>query len=206
MSLYPNWLVIEGRRYLAEQALIQPPAPRFRVAWDDESSEFGYRCRTQDPGFEGPTAPPAVWRYYPAPIDKMGDFRVNLEAWKDVIIAINGGDYQDWEYLVDPKRATYNTTGWPMQAYLTMSGNYLDGERFGDWLRFRTLIPSDVGRVAGWTHETHPEYIHKFTCVKWKDGETVHIESTGTNRGQVYFPLVSKEGYAYIPFRNIVAV
>ena len=206
MSLYPSFLLVSSRRYRQEQPVIQPPA-RYRVVWDDENIDFGYKCRTQTAGFIGPDNPPAVMRFYPEPIDKMGDFRVNLSTpydWKPTIIAINGGVYGDWEYLVDPKRATYNTTGWPMQAYLTMSGNELDVlEITAGWVKFRTLRQADAEAAKSMTLGKH---VHKFTCVTWKDGKTVHIESTGTPRGEVLFPLVSKEGYGYIPLRHVVKI
>jgi hypothetical protein len=66
------------------------------------------------------------------------------------------------------------------------------------------LKPGDLTRAAGMTRATHPELIHTFTCVKWKDGATLHIESTGTPRGVIDFPLISKEGYGWIPDRNVV--
>lgn len=183
------------------------PTGLARVVWDDENPDYNYKSRTQMPGWESVDNPPAVYRFYPEP-RKSGDYRVNLAVpydWKTAIIAVNGGDVRDWEYLTSPGRATYNQTGWPMQAYITMSGNKLQGERVGDWFRFETLKPGDVAKVAGMTIETHPQFVHRFTCVTWdaQTKTTKHIESTGTARGQVYFFLVTKEGIAYIPFRHV---
>jgi hypothetical protein len=182
--------------------------PVYRVAWDDETPSWDYMSRTQSPGWTVPDNPPAVYRLYPEPREQSGDYRVDLASpydWKPAIIAVNGGDVHKWEYLVDPQRATYNQTGWSKQAYLTMSGNRLKVlRRFGEWVQFETLKPTDVTRAMGMTIETHPEYVHRFTCVSWRDGRTVHIESTGTPRGQVLFFLVTKEGYGWMPARNVI--
>lgn len=208
----------------------QAPAPPaqdtqyqlWRIVWDDENPDWNYRSRTQDPGFVGPDNPPAVMRFYPPdPVtgappskEKPGDFRVNLASpydWKPLYVAINGGGQeglQRWEYLVDPKRATYNTTSWPQQAYLTMSNNILRGELVGDWLRLETLKPSDLSKAWSMTRESHPWFVHHFTCVTWdsKTKTTKRIDSTGTPRGQVLWFLVTKEGAAYIPRRHIVPI
>lgn len=198
----------------------EPGAQRVRVVWDDENPDWNFKCRTQHPDFIGPDNPPAVMRFYPPDPttggppakEKPGDFRVNLASpndWKPLYIAVNGGGKegeQRVEYLIDPRRATFNTTGWPMQAYLTMSGNILRGEFVGDWFRFETLRPSDLGRVGTYTIETHPHLVQRFTCVTW-DGRnkvTKRIESTGTPRGQVYWYLVSNEGVCYIPARYVI--
>jgi len=205
---FPDTVSAFGKTYILE-----PSAPAFRFAWDDEIGDpYNYKCRTQMDGFIGPDNPPAVLRFAPYILPdshNIGDYRVNLADpydWKPAIIAMNGGDEQRFDYLVGPSRAQFNTTGWPKMAYVGMCGNRLRGERVGDWFRFETLKQSDVSRVAGWTIDNHPEFIHRFTCVSWKDGKTVHIESTGTPRGDVFYPLVTKEGYAFIPWRFVVQI
>jgi hypothetical protein len=187
--------------------------PRFTVAWDDQSPDFNFKCRTQQPGWSSVDNPPAVWRFSPhiMPIAQpIGEHFVNLGTphdWKAAIIAVNGGDVRKWEYLIDPDRATYNRHGWPKQSYLVFSGNRLQGERVGEWFRFETLKPSDLPKVAGMTIETHPHFVHRFTCVTWdpQTRTTKHINSTGTARGTVYQFVVSYEGFGYIPWRNVVA-
>ena len=182
-----------------------------RVVWDDENPDWDFKSRTLTESLATPN-PPAVNRFYPIIKEDAGDFRVNMERpydWKQAIIDLNGGGlegYRRWAYLTGDARATYNTTGWPMQAYLVFSGNELEGERVGEWFRFETLKPSDLTRVGGWTIQTHPHLIHRFTCVGWDQSTqtTKHIESTGTPRGQVYSYVVTKEGYGYIPWRHIV--
>lgn len=211
MTLYPNYLLVSSKRYRQEQGSLPQPSEleRVTVAWDDQNPDLNFMSRTQDPGFIGPDNPPAVYRFYKEPIEKQGDFRVKLDGWKQAIIDLNGGGRegeQRWEYLVDPKRATFNTTGWAQQAYLTMSGNELLGEFVGSWFRFVTLKPSDT--VVGMTRETHPHFVHHFTCVTWKVvdgiGFTHRIDGTGTPRGQVLWYCVTNEGFAYIPARHVV--
>jgi len=188
-------------------------SPAFHFAWDDQIPDYNYQCRTLMPDFEGPDNPPAVLRFSPEILpegQKIGDSYVNLESpynWKAAIIAMNGGDVRKFDYLTGIARAQFNK-GWPMMQYVGMCGNRIRGERLGDWFRFETLRQSDVSRVAGWSIDNHPEFIHRFTCVTW-DGVnkvTKHIEGTGTARGQVYYPLITKEGFAYIPYRFVVKI
>jgi hypothetical protein len=190
---------------------VQPALPGdvWRVCWDDENPDWNYKCRTQFEGYHGPDNPPAINRFAPAALpagQRIGDYRVNIEGWKQFFLDLNGGDYQKFEYWTHPDRAQFNSTGWPQLAYLVFSGNELRGERVGEWFKFETLKPGDVGRAAGMTLATHPHLIHRFTCVTWKDNETVHIPHTGTPRGDVHFPVITKEGYGFIPFRNVVRV
>lgn len=182
----------------------------FRLAWDDEILDYGYKCRTQSPGFVGPDNPPAVLRFYPEMRENSGDYRVNLSIpvdWQQTIIAMNGGDARKFFYLVDPSRAQFNTTGWPKMAYLGMSGNELRGERIGEWFCFDTLTPADADRARNWTIQSHPQFVHRFTCVTWDAASktTRHILSTGTPRGDVFYPLTTREGYAFIPWRYVVS-
>ena len=185
--------------------------PRFRFVWDDENPDYDYKSRTLGSDL-GPDNPPAVMRFYPEMREKAGDFRVNLDSpynWKPAIIAMNDGDEQKFSYLTGTGRAQFNQTGWPMMAYVGMSGNEIEIlEKIGDWYKIKTLQQSDVSRVAGWTILTHPKEIHRFTCITWdaKTKTTKRINSTGTPRGQVYYPLVTEEGCAYIPTRHVIKV
>jgi hypothetical protein len=190
-----------------------PPVSRFRFCWDDENSDYGFKCRTLTETQIKTDNPPAVIRYSPVTKEGAGDFRVDVSAWKAFVIALNGGGeegYRRWEYWCGKARAQFNGTGWPMLAYVGMCGNYLQGVRQGDWFRFETLKPGDLQRAQGMTRATHPHLIHTFTCVTWSKNETTgefytkHILSTGTPRGIVDYPLITREGYAFIPARHIV--
>lgn len=192
-------------------------APRFRFAWDDENPDYNYRCRTQMPQDDPINSdnPPAVMRFYPEPREKMGDFRVNLAVpydWEPAIVTMNGGGEQGeraFGYLIGPSRAQFNTTGWPKMAYVGMCGNEIEIlERVSGWVKFKTLKQSDVSRVAGWTIANHPEAIHQFTCVTWDRATqtTKRIYSTGTPRGQVYYPCITVAGFAWIPARHVVQI
>jgi hypothetical protein len=192
----------------------QAPAPRFRFCWDDELSDYGYKCRTLLGGFDTDN-PPAVLRFAPSILpanQSIGDYRVNLEKdpswrWKETIILMNGGGEvgeRAWGYLVGPSRAQFNTTGWARMAYLGMCGNEVNVlERANGWVRFETLKPTDWLRARDLNEGTLK---HRFTCVTW-DRETQttrRIFSTGTPRGVVWYPVVTWEGSAWIPSRFIV--
>jgi hypothetical protein len=183
--------------------------PRYRVAWDDQTSEFGGKCRTQWPGYRGPNNPPAIFRFAPhaePTTERVGDYRVNIEAWKDFFMQINDDTTgQEFEYWTRADKSQFNQQGWPMMQYLVFSDGELKGQRIGNWFKFETLKPGDVARAQGMTIESHPWLIHKFTCVSFRNGQTVHIESTGTPRGVVYTPVITKEGWGFIPWRNVVA-
>jgi hypothetical protein len=193
----------------------QAATPRFRFAWDDELSDYNYKCRTLLGGFDTDN-PPAVLRFAPSilPTQSIGDYRVNLEKdpswrWKETIIQMNGGGEvgeRAWGYLVGPSRAQFNTTGWARMAYLGMCGNEVNVlERAGGWIRFETLKPTDWLRARSLQEGTLK---HRFTCVTW-DRETQttrRIFSTGTPRGVVWYPVVTWEGSAWIPSRFIVQI
>jgi len=190
-----------------EKTYIPKGISRYRFAWDDENPDWDFKCRTQSSDFIGPENPPAVIRFYPFMREGAGDFRVNLATpydWKDAIIAMNDGNVQKFDYLIGSSRAQFNTTGWPKMAYVGMCGNEIEVlERIGDWYRFKTLKQSDV---TGWTIANDPKFIHRFACVTWDVATktTKRILSTGTARGDVFYPLITVEGYAYIPVRHVV--
>lgn len=202
-----EYFLIGNKKFVPETV----GAVDFRFCWDDQNPDYNYKCRTQSGGWVGPDNPPAVLRFYPD-MRESGDYRVNLEKdptwrWRETIIALNGGDAQKFGYIIDSNRAQFNTTGWARMAYLGMSGNAINvlGD-IGVWYKFETLKPTDWLRARSMSIESHPHLIHRFTCVTWKNNTTVRIPSTGTPRGQVYYPLVTNEGYAYIPKRHVVRV
>jgi hypothetical protein len=209
MDISAHWFVDNAAwevRYKAEQ-------PRFRFAWDDELSDYNYKCRTQMPTHDpiDTDNPPAVLPFYS--VRNIADRqRVNLEKdsswrWKETIILMNGGGEvgeRAWGYLVGPSRAQFNTTGWARMAYLGMCGNEVNVlERAGGWVRFETLKPTDWLRARDLQEGTLK---HRFTCVTWdrETQTTKRIFSTGTPRGVVWYPVVTWEGSAWIPSRFIV--
>ncbi len=203
--------------------VVPPPVPDenllVSVVWDDQNPDYGYKCRTQSRGFTGPKAPPAINRFYPKPIDEMGDFRTDLSKpdWKPEIIRVNGGVARKFYYLTGRKRAMYNDgkQGWPKQMYGVMCGQKLKGKfieitnkrgKKEKWFEFETLKPSDLARASTMTRESHPHLVHDFTCVGWdaKTKTTKRIPHTNTMRGRVFYFLMSKEGKGYIPARHVV--
>ena len=197
---------------ISPQITVPPPTARFHFAWDDENPDYNFKCRTQMPGSTIKTAnPPAVIRYYPEQREKSGDYRVNLAVpvnWWDCVVYINGGDERKADYLTGSARAQFNGTGWPMFAYVGMCGNVIRViEMTQLWVKFETLRQTDLLLAYSMTRASHPEFIHTFTCVGWNivTKTTKHIWSTGTPRGEVFYPLVTKEGFAYIPRRHVIA-
>jgi hypothetical protein len=111
-----------------------------------------------------------------------------------------------WGYLVGPSRAQFNTTGWAQMAYVGMCGNQVNVlDRVNGWVKFETLRPQDWLRARSLREGT---LIHRFTCTSWDDETqtTVRINSTGTPRGVVVYPVVTWEGAAWIPERFVVAI
>jgi hypothetical protein len=193
------------------------PTFYYRTVWDDENIDYNYRSRTLHSEFTGPDNPPAVIKFFPEMNEAIADYRINLEKdisweWKNTCIKINnydGNGLQRFEYWSDDGVAQFNTTGWAKMAYLDMSGNVIKVLNIiGEWIKFETLKPTDWFRARAMNIDTHPEYIHKFTCVTWNNTTrtTKRIESSGTPRGQVYYPLVTWLGYAYIPKRHVIRV
>lgn len=185
--------------------------PLYRFAWDDENPDYGYRSRTQQPDWpDSLPNPPAVLRYYPLMREQAGDYRVRLATpydWKPVFLRWNDNDEQKFNYWTAPGRAQFNNTGWDRFAYVGMSGNFINVlEQIGEWYRFETLKQSDASRAMDMTRESHPQFVHSFHCVGFRNGQTVRIESTGTPRGIVLYPLVTVEGFAYVPVRHVVRV
>lgn len=179
----------------------------FRIRWDDEIAEFHYRSRTASPKWNGLPGTPAVFRYYPAPREGSGDYRVNLASpydWRLPIIRLMG-DGKKFAYWTGRGRAQFNSQGWPLFMYVGMSGNLLHGELVGNWLRFQTLKQSDANRLDKVIDDT---LIHKFSIVAWrnKNGVWTTTRTFNTPQGIVRYPLVTKEGMAYIPARYVIEV
>jgi hypothetical protein len=196
----------------------QAATPRFRLAWDDELSDYNYKCRTQMPTDDpiNTDNPPAVLRFAPEILrtQAIGDYRVNLTKdptwqWKETIIQINGGGEvgeRAWGYLVGPSRAQFNTTGWAQMAYLGMCGNEVNVlDRVGGWVKFETLKATDWMRARSMSEGV---LIHRFTCITFdrETQTTKRIFSTGTPRGVVWYPVVTWLGYAWIPERFVVSL
>lgn len=176
--------------------------PRYVIRGDEELAEWNKQSRTNHPSWTQPYAcTPSVYRFYKEPIDKQGDFRVDISPLRSAIVDLNGGDLQKVEYLFNPGTALFNDKGYPMQAYTTMSGNELRGERVGDFLRFDTLTPA--ANVAGMTHASHPHFVHRFDLVCWSERNKETYHKPVRWGWELYFFLVSKEGFGYIPFRHV---
>lgn len=185
---------------------VTPPAiTGAYFAWDDQNPDYNNKCRTQMPDYHGPDNPPAVLRFYPEPIDRMGDFRVDISAWKQFFLNLNGGSEHKFDYWTGPETSQFNQTGWAKLAYLGMSGNAIKVlELTPAWVKFETLKASEI---PAWSM-TDPCFIHSFHCVTWdrETKTTKRILSTGAPIGTILYPLVTKEGYAWIPRRHVAGL
>lgn len=187
---------------------VQEPAGNlWQVRGDEELEEFGYKSRTIAPDWSGVgLQTPSVFRFSPEPIAKPGDYRVDVSAWAGVFTGLQGEtDLDDprTRYLVADWTALFNRTGWPKLQYLTMSRNYLRGEQAGDYLKFETLRVDQVGLAAGMTYLSHPHFIHRFDVVGWSRAYEKTYHTWTTPQGFLYWPLVTREGYGYIPIRYV---
>ena len=177
------------------------------IAWDDQLKIFNYRSRTANPKWKGLKSTPAVVRFYPEPREKMGDYRVNISEWDDEFIERNNDtDGKKFRYWGGKKCALFNKTGFPMLAYISMSGNLLQGEKVGNFYKFVTLKPDDLNIAKKMTHETHPQFIHRFSIIGWrKQGKGgITTRKTTTPHGIIDWPLITKEGIAYIPWTLVI--
>lgn len=190
----------------------------FRVRWDNEIPDWGFKCRTTMENWHGPDNPPAVIEFFSIRNERDRQ-RVNLTKdptwkWEETIIAMNnadGGGVQRFNYWIQANTAQFNSNGWPQMAYLTMCGNTIKViERVPGWVRFETLKPTDWLRARSMSIVTHPWLIHSFHCVTWVQDNTLpaggftrHIESTGTPRGKMFYPVITWAGSAWIPERMV---
>lgn len=178
-------------------------APAFRLRWDDETGpeDWNYKSRTLSPNWQQANPTPAIWRLNPQ-MRTGDDTRVNVSAWEDWIIALNDGDLKKFNFYKSVGRALFNTAGWPQLSQLGFSGGGLKGEFIGAWFRLETLrvdhIPNDV------SFATHPHLIHKWANVGHKAGGETIRNYAGYQGQVVWCPLISREGFAYVPARWVV--
>ena len=204
MDLAPR-IFMELFLRLEEARQPAPPVREVRhvIVGDEDLAEWNYQSRTNHPSWQEPyPCTPAVYRFYPEP-RVSGDHRVNISSMLSAYCALNGENDRDdpkTRYLFNAGTALFNSTGYPRQAYITMSGNELRiVDRAGDWLKFVTLTPWND--VNGKTHATHPHLVHRFDLVCWNkkpDGTWYTRHHPNTPQGIVDYFLVTNEGYAWI--------
>ena len=199
--------------HITTAAVMPPNEPRvWEVAGDEALEDWSYQSRTLsildewgNPKF---VQLPSVMRFDKQPVPNDNDWRVD-ETWlKADYIRINNYDGDGLRrcenYLWNDHNALYNNQGFPRRQYLTMSRNVLQEIEWvttltGRYLKFKTLRPGNS--AAGMTHDTHPQYVHRFDLIGHKDGMTYHTYQTP--RGYVYFFLTSLEGFGWLPERYI---
>lgn len=181
----------------------------YRVRWDDEIEEFGYKSRTASEDWAWGPQTPAVFRHYPILKDGAGDFRIDVSPIESFIRALNGNDPRKFDYWCDIKTAQFNSTGWPYMAYITMSGNTLRGRRIlrdnqnVEMLEFETLTLATI--QSGMNHDADPDFIHRFGIVG-VDGSGRTYHTNNTPQGIIDYPLVTEEGICYIPMKYVIRV
>lgn len=208
MMDYAPSLTMELNMRLQEVASSDTPANLWQVRGDEELAEFHHESRTSPTNGAGKfPCTPSVFRFFPTAREDAGDFRVNVLPLQSAFLALNGEDSMEdpkARYFTLPTTGLYNNSGYPHQAYVTTSRNYLAGEVIGNWLRFVTLTPhSDV---AGMTFDTHPHYVHRFDLVCWDrlpDGTYTTKHKWTTPQGIIDYYLCTDEGFAFIPLRYV---
>lgn len=191
----------------APEPVLQP-ATKFIIKGDEELLEWNFESRTS-PRNETATinfkCTPSVFRFYKEPREGQGDFRVNITPMRPALLALNGGDERKLGYLFDPGTALFNSTGYPKQAYVTMSRNVVKViGRHGDWRKIATLTPT--ANVSHMTYTSHPEYVHRFDLVCWDRLSETTYHHHNTPRGTIYYYLVTNEGAAWIHSRYVKEV
>lgn len=166
---------------------------------DEELADFGYKSRTAGLSYAWT---PSVFRFEKTARPPKSDYRVDISPMYGAISALNGADKKTLEYLYSDKTALFNNTGKPKQAYITMSGNKFEViEIAGGYLKFKTLKPSS--NVSGMTWQTHPQFVHRFDLVGWVDKTTRHKAVIKPEIPVIYYYLVTKEGFGYIPIDKV---
>jgi hypothetical protein len=186
-------------------APVLQPATKWVIRGDEELLEWNFESRTS-PRNETATinykCTPSVFRFYPQPREGSGDFRVNITPMRSALLTLNGGDERKLEYLFNPGTALYNSTGYPKQAYVTMSRNEVKViGRLGEWLKIATLTPT--ANVSHMTYTSYPEYVHRFDLVCWDRIDETTYHHYNTPRGHILYYLVTNEGFAWINQRYV---
>lgn len=189
--------------------IILPPSSLYRTLWDDEIEEFGFASRTASETWNLGPQTPAVFRHYPVLKDGAGDFRIDVSPIEPFIRALNGNDPRKFDYWIDVETAQFNSTGWPLMAYITMSGNLLRARRIVhdnqnvEMLEFDTLTMATI--QDGMNHDANPDLIHRFGIVG-VDRYGVTYHTNNTPQGIIDYPFVTEEGICYIPTRYVAKV
>ena len=174
------------------------------VMGDEELAMHNYKSRTASPTWQWPyPCTPSVYRYDKFPVEPKNDYRVDISPMDASIRALNQNDIKKIEYLYADDTALYNNTGYPKQAYITMSGNLLmqDGIE-GSYLRFKTLTPNS--QTFGLSYNKTPWFVHRFDIVCWtKEKTTYHTPIINENIRDIDYFLVTKEGVGYIPLDRV---
>ena len=191
-----------------------------RVVYDNESPDWNYQSRTLQIGLG---QAPAVYGYSPVPVEKPNDYRCDEINWEQEYFELNDFDIRGVRdglghdrcvnFLFKADTALYNKKGFYSdngRELLTMSGNKL---QVLDWeivngiryVKFLTLKENDT--VSNLTHENSPHLVHRFEIVfadKKPDNSYITKTVPKINRnGYLYYYLVSKQGYGYMPERFV---
>ena len=171
---------------------------------DEELPEHNFKSRTADPKWQWPyPCTPSVYRFDKQPTEPKNDYRVDISPLDSAIRAIN--ENNDWKvrYLYADDTALFNSTGYPKQAYITMSGNqFLELGIVGTFLKFATLTPNS--NVSGFTHQNAPWFVHRFDIVCYtKTKITYHTSEINAKHRDVDYFLVTNEGFGYIPLYKV---
>jgi hypothetical protein len=139
-------------------------------------------------------------------VEPKNDYRVDISPLDGSIRALNQQDPKKYGYLYKDNTALYNSTGYPKQAYITMSRNILLEDRIeGNFLRFQTITPNS--QTFGLSYKNTPWFVHRFDIVCWtRDKTTYHTSIINENIRDIDYYLVTNEGYGYIPLDRVKRV
>ena len=122
-------------------------------------------------------------------IGKGPGFRLN--DWVDFMHELNPGD-NEYRFVTAPHtgwvNAVWEEPGYPLAESLSMGGNLVDViDQIGRFSRINGLPFSSPSFAEGMTYESHPAFIHKFSCIT--PGGGLRKPSSGLD---VYYPVLSR--------------
>lgn len=205
----------------AQATITRPSASGFDVyqLLGDESLNIKqneivpYTSRTNPANnWSGGKCTPSVMRFEKSPRMPTSDYQVDISPLQSAYIALNGETSMNdpkTRYLFAGDTALFNSNndiGYPLQSYLVMQGNRFKAlEIVGNYLKFETLKPSS--NVTGMSYVTHPWFIHRFDLVCWdKDRTPPTYHKANTPQGEIFYYLVTAEGFGYMPLAWVVKV
>ena len=189
--------------------VLGPVPSLWKILGDEYLAEFNFMSRTAAPDWAYLPLTPCVFRFSYKPEAEPTQYRVNMSELEQQHIRTNNydGDGQKRceNYLFAGGTCYFNGDTYPNMLYGFQANNIIRGLEWtvfegSRYLKFLTVKPTD--NVSHMTYETHPWLVHRWDLISGRDKETTRHTNI-TPRGLVYNFLVSKEGYGFIPEKNV---